>query len=59
MDGYASKDGSVQHNNVLSQNRADSVASFLKNNGVDVLASNGNGVTTLEFSRVAIVTITE
>lgn len=36
VEGHASSEGQVEHNNVLSQKRADSVVQFLVVNGVDV-----------------------
>jgi len=50
IEGHASSDGQVEHNNLLSQKRADSVRNFLITNGVD-----GNRLTTSGFgSRVSV-----
>jgi outer membrane protein OmpA-like peptidoglycan-associated protein len=55
--GYASPEGTEDFNKQLSQNRADAVANYLKNRGVDVVVTEGRGV---EFgpatNRIVIIT---
>lgn len=57
--GYASPEGSTSFNEKLSQKRADAVAEYLMQNGVDVVASEGLGVDGKTSNRVAVVIVQE
>lgn len=54
IKGGASQDGSLKRNIELSKERAEVVATYLKNRGVNVLSTEGLGVT---GSRTVIVTV--
>lgn len=53
----ASPEGSTEFNQELSQRRADNVASFLTNKGVNVMKATGLGVTGPDSQRIATVEI--
>lgn len=55
VEATASPEGTEKHNIKLSQQRADSVADYLKSNGVEVLNSKGLGVTGSDSQRTATV----
>ncbi|MCD8207648.1 MAG: OmpA family protein [Bacteroidales bacterium] len=57
--GYASPEGSAEFNLKLSQKRADVVADYLKENGVEVISAEGLGVVGHSSNRVAVVVIVE
>ena len=59
IEATASPEGSTKFNQTLSENRANSVAEFLKANGVTVVDSKGLGVTGNSSNRIAIVTVTD
>ena len=54
---YASPEGPTDANQKLSQDRADSVANYLKNKGVNVLRTFAKGADTNHANRIAIVTV--
>lgn len=56
VDGYASADGSKSFNQTLSEQRAATVADYLKNKGIEVISANGNGVANPNINRVTVVT---
>lgn len=53
--GYASPEGTPYYNQELSQKRADVVAEYLKNNGVEVNSSKGYGSVDNTSNRIVIV----
>ncbi|MBO4660028.1 MAG: OmpA family protein [Prevotella sp.] len=53
--GTASPEGNAKANQILSQNRADAVASYLKDRGVIVDKAEGKGVQGVTSNRLAIV----
>lgn len=53
--GYASPEGSQSYNLKLSQKRADVVAEYLKNKGVEVKSAVGYGAVGNESNRIVIV----
>lgn len=55
--GYASPEGNADANVVLSQQRADAVAAYLKARGVNVVRTNAKGADSNHANRIAIVTI--
>lgn len=57
VDGYASPEGTAEHNKELSQRRADAVADYLRAKGVTVTEAVGCGVVGETSNRVAIVTV--
>lgn len=57
IDAFASPEGKAEHNQKLSEARANSVKLFLEENGVRVLDAHGHGVTSDTSNRIAIVTI--
>ncbi|GEM_PF-30410 len=54
---YASPEGNADANQVLSQKRADAVAKYLKDKGVNVVRVNAKGADSEHANRIAIVTI--
>ena len=54
---YASPEGPTDTNQKLSQDRADSVAKYLKNKGVNVLRTFAKGADSNHANRIAIVTV--
>jgi outer membrane protein OmpA-like peptidoglycan-associated protein len=54
---YASPEGTTDANQKLSQERADSVAKYLQNKGVNVLRTFAKGADTNHANRIAIVTV--
>lgn len=57
--GYASPEGSESYNKKLSQKRADVVAAYLKNRGVQIRQAIGKGVVGIASNRTAIVHIVQ
>jgi outer membrane protein OmpA-like peptidoglycan-associated protein len=55
--GYASPEGTSEYNLSLSKKRADVVAQYLKNRGVNVSEVNGYGVDGIESNRVVLVIV--
>lgn len=55
--GYASPEGSATYNKELSQKRADVVAAYLNNRGVEIRQAIGKGVVGITSNRTAIVHI--
>ena len=54
---YASPEGNTDANVVLSQQRADAVAKYLKARGVNVVRTSAKGADSNHANRIAIVTI--
>jgi len=54
---YASPEGSAEFNKELSQKRADTVAAYLRDRGLNVKSAEGLGVTGDDSNRIAIVTV--
>ena len=54
---YASPEGPEDVNQQLSQDRADAVAKYLKNKGVNVSRVIAKGADTNHSNRIAIVTV--
>jgi outer membrane protein OmpA-like peptidoglycan-associated protein len=54
---YASPEGNNDANQKLSQERADAVAKFLQNKGVNVTRIEAKGADTNHANRIAIVTV--
>lgn len=54
---YASPEGNADANHILSQNRADAVANYLKARGVNVLRTIAKGANSNHSNRIAIVTV--
>lgn len=57
VEATASPEGLKSYNKKLSQKRADNVAKYLKERGVNVIEANGLGTTGKDSQRVAVVTI--
>jgi hypothetical protein len=59
IDGYASwEDGSnAEHNMNLSVDRANAVASYLKDRGININSSNGHGAENVTSQRCVIITL--
>ena len=57
VEATASPEGSVSFNNELSYRRAEAVANYLRNRGVNVLSADGLGVTGDDSQRVAKVVV--
>ena len=54
---YASPEGNNDANQRLSQERADAVAKYLKDKGVNVTRVVAKGADTTHANRIAIVTV--
>ena len=54
---YASPEGNAEANKVLSQQRADSVANYLKSKGINVASAVAKGANNDHANRIAIVSI--
>ena len=54
---YASPEGASDANQKLSQERADAVAKYLKDKGVNVTRITAKGADTNHANRIAIVTV--
>lgn len=57
INGYASPEGTDEHNYILSEKRAYSVANYLANKGIEVVSCKGNGVVGNNSNRVVVVNI--
>jgi len=55
ITGFASPEGTTEHNLKLSQDRADVVKNYLENRGVKVESAQGMGVQGEATNRVVIV----
>ena len=55
ITGFASPEGTAEHNLKLSQDRADAVKAYLENRGVKVESAQGMGVQGEATNRVVIV----